>query len=63
MCGFCRAARAAICRVNPLEGTGAPVEGGGTAAPEINSASMVSALTLLCGALLVLRGRKARGQA
>jgi hypothetical protein len=49
--------------VNPLEGTGAPVEGGGTAAPEINSASMVSALTLLCGALLVLRGRKARGQA
>jgi hypothetical protein len=44
-------------------GTGAPVEGGGTAVPEIDPASIGSALTLLFGALVVLKGRKARGPA
>jgi hypothetical protein len=37
-------------------GTGAPVEGG--AAPEIDPASLSSALSLLLGGLAVLRGRK-----
>jgi hypothetical protein len=44
-------------------GTGAPVEGGPSPAPEIDPASASSAMLLLGGLLMVLRGRKARSQA
>jgi len=44
-------------------GVGIPVEGGPAAAPEIDPASAMSALTLLLGGLTVLRGRKSTTQA
>lgn len=45
-------------------GVGVPVEGGGpTSVPEIDPASITSAMTLLFGGLVVLRGRKFRRQA
>jgi len=45
-------------------GVGVPVEGGGpSSVPEIDPASVTSALTLLLGGLVVLRGRKFRAQA
>ncbi len=45
-------------------GVGVPVEGGGTTSvPEIDPASITSAMTLLFGGLVVLRGRKFRRQA